>query len=123
MKNILVIEDDKNILKAIKTILQREGYRIHTAVTGGDGISKSVCVEPDLVICDLNLPDMDGLEIVKWVKEKKREKELPVIILSARDKSKDISAGYSHSADYYITKPFTQEQLLYGIRLMLKIPR
>lgn len=120
MKRILVIDDDKSILKAIRTILRHEGYRVYTADNGEKGISKVVTVKPDLIICDLILPDMDGLEIVKWIKKVKKEKGLPVIILSARDEDKDISEGYEFKADYYITKPFTNEQLLYGIKLMLK---
>lgn len=120
MKKILIIDDDKSILKAIKTILRHEGYKVYIADNGEQGINKAVTVKPDLIICDLILPDMDGLEIVKWIKKVKIEKELPVIILSARDEDKDISKGYKFKADYYITKPFTNEQLLYGIKLMLK---
>ncbi len=120
MKKILIIDDDKSILKAVKTMLRYEGYRVYTADNGAKGIDKAVTVKPGLIICDLILPDMDGLEIVKWIKKVKIEKELPIIILSARDKDNDVLKGYEFKADYYITKPFTKEQLLYGIRLLLK---
>jgi two-component system alkaline phosphatase synthesis response regulator PhoP len=118
MKKILIIDDDKSILKAIKTILRHEGYSVDIADNGENGFKKIASVKPDLIICDLNLPDTDGLEIVNWIK--KIKKELPIIILSARDKGKDILKGYTSKADYYITKPFTHAQLLYGIKLMLK---
>ena len=133
---IFVVDDDKNIIRSLSFILKRENYEVISSQNSLDTLSIArkekpdliildigklcVDIDPDLIICDLMLPDMDGLEIVKWIKGAKIKKRLPVIILSAKDKDGDVRKGYKVKADYYITKPFTQEQLLYGVKLMLK---
>lgn len=114
---ILLIDDEPQILRALKTILTANHFRVQSAVTGEMGIAQAVAQPPDLIILDLALPDMDGIEVCKALREWSR---VPIIILSVRDNEKEKVAALDSGADDYLTKPFGIEELLARIRVALR---
>ena len=118
-KSILVIDDNQDILFIVRTMLEENGYEVKCASSGREGLKFIKGLTPALVILDLLMPDMDGLEVLKTIKENPDISAIPVMILSARIKNNEIEAGYRAKADYYMTKPFTSAQLMNGISLLL----
>lgn len=114
---ILLIDDEPQILRALKTILTANHFCIQFATTGEQGIALAVSQPPDLIILDLTLPDMDGIEVCKAVREWSR---IPIIILSVRDHEKEKVAALDSGADDFLTKPFGIEELLARIRVALR---
>jgi len=115
--HILIIEDEKSICNFIKTALSVQNYRISMANTGEEGISMITSRCPDLVLLDLGLPDMDGSEIIRQVRE---WSNLPLIVISARTQEKEKVQALDLGADDYITKPFGSSELLARIRTALR---
>ncbi len=114
---ILIIDDEPQILRALKTILVANHFRIVSAVTGEQGIAQAVAQPPDLIILDLTLPDMDGIQVCEEIREWSR---VPIIVLSVRDSERDKVAALDKGADDYLTKPFGIEELLARIRVALR---
>lgn len=114
---ILVVEDDKPIRKLITTTLETQGYLYHTADTGERSIIEAVSSQPDIMILDLGLPDMDGVEIIKRVRE---WSNMPIIVVSARSEDRDKIDALDAGADDYLTKPFSVEELLARLRVSLR---
>lgn len=117
---ILVIEDDKAVRKLITTTLETQNYRYQTAETGEGAIMAAVSNPSDIIILDLGLPDMDGMEIIKKVRE---WSNTPIIVVSARGEDKDKIDALDAGADDYLTKPFSAEELLARIRVSLRRSR
>lgn len=115
--SILLIDDEPQILRALKTILTANHFRIQSAVTGELGLALAAAQPPDLIILDLTLPDMDGIEVCKAIREWSR---MPIIILSVRDNEKEKVAALDAGADDYLTKPFGIDELLARIRVALR---
>ncbi len=115
--HILVIDDEPQILRAIRTILTEKQFRVTTASRGEEGLALAAANKPDLVILDLGLPDMDGVEVCQRLRE---WTQTPIIILSVRDSERDKVAALDMGADDYLTKPFGIEELLARIRLALR---
>lgn len=115
--HILLIEDDKPILNFIKTSLLNKGYRVTAVETGEAGLNQASQQVPDIVITDLGLPDMDGLDVIKSIRE---WSDLPIIVLSAREKEKDKLKALESGADDYLTKPFGLNELLARMRVSLR---
>lgn len=116
MKKILIVEDEKEILNFLKDNLTRENFHVEIAIDGKEAIGKIKNFVPDLVLLDIILPELDGLEVLKWIK--KNKPEIFVILATAKKEVADIKKGYSLEADYYITKPYTLEEILKGINVM-----
>jgi two-component system, OmpR family, KDP operon response regulator KdpE len=114
---ILLIDDEPQILRALKTILSANHFRIATAATGEQGIALAVAQPPDVIILDLSLPDIDGIQVCEQIREWSR---IPIIVLSVRDNEKDKVAALDKGADDYLTKPFGIEELLARIRVALR---
>ena len=114
---ILLIDDEPQILRALKTILAANHFQVTSATTGEQGIAMAVAQPPDLIILDLTLPDMDGIEVAEAIREWSR---VPIIVLSVRDNEKDKVAALDKGADDYLTKPFGIEELLARIRVALR---
>ncbi len=110
---ILIIDDEVQIRRFLRISLEANGYRVHEIATGQEGIIKTAQLRPDLVILDMGLPDMDGLEVLKRLRE---WTQTPVIILSVRDSDRDKVAALDAGADDYLTKPFSMDELLARIR-------
>lgn len=111
---IVIIEDEKNICSFISRILEPEGYRVITSNTGRDGLQHINSNHPDLILLDLGLPDMEGVEVIKKIRT---WSNMPIIVISARSEDTDKIEALDAGADDYITKPFSVEELLARIRV------
>ena len=115
--HILVIDDEPQILRAMRTILTEKQFRVTTASRGEEGLTLAATNQPDLIILDLGLPDMDGVEVCTRLRE---WTQTPIIILSVRDSERDKVAALDRGADDYLTKPFGIEELLARVRVALR---
>ena len=115
--HILVIDDEPQIQRAIRTILTEKGFRVTTASNGEEGLTLAAANEPDIIILDLGLPDMDGVEVCSRLRE---WTQTPIIILSVRDSERDKVSALDKGADDYLTKPFGIEELLARVRVALR---
>ena len=115
--HILVIDDEPQILRALRTILTEKQFQVTIANRGEEGLTLAAANEPDLVILDLGLPDMDGVEVCARLRE---WTQCPIIILSVRDSERDKVAALDQGADDYLTKPFGIEELLARVRVALR---
>jgi two-component system, OmpR family, KDP operon response regulator KdpE len=115
--HILVIDDEPQILRALRTILTARQYRVTAANRGEEGLALAAAQMPDLVILDLALPDMDGIEVCKRLRE---WTHVPVIVLSVRESEREKVTALDSGADDYLTKPFGAEELLARIRVALR---
>jgi CheY-like chemotaxis protein len=118
-KTIMVVDDNPDIITIVKTILEGRGYTVFSASSGPELLSILPNHKPDLIILDIMMPEMDGLEVLTRLKGKAETATTPVILLTAKVQYEDVLGGYKLGADYYITKPFTSTQLVNGINLLL----
>lgn len=114
---ILLIEDDPQIRRFLRAALDAEGYRLQEAVTAEDGSAQAAARQPDLILLDLGLPDRDGLDVIRGVREWGK---IPILVLSARGQEKDKIAALDLGADDYVAKPFAVGELLARIRAALR---
>lgn len=117
MKKILIVDDEKPISDIIKFNLTKEGYETVTAFDGREAITKFEEEDPDLIILDLMLPELDGLEVAKEVR---KTSHIPIIMLSAKDSEFDKVIGLEIGADDYVTKPFSNRELLARVKAHLR---
>lgn len=117
MKKILVVDDEKPILDIIKFNLTKEGYDVYTAEDGQEALDKVEEVLPDLIILDLMLPKVDGLEVAREVRKKY---EMPIIMVTAKDTELDKVLGLEMGADDYVTKPFSNRELIARVKANLR---
>lgn len=118
-KTIMVVDDNPDIITIVKTILEGRGYTVFSASSGPELLTMLPNHKPDLIILDIMMPEMDGLEVLTRLKGKAETATTPVILLTAKVQYEDVLGGYKLGADYYITKPFTSTQLVNGINLLL----
>lgn len=112
--SVLVVDDEPQIRRFLKLGLESNGYHVHETSTGHDALMKLAQLRPDLVILDIELPDMDGLEVLSRLRE---WTQIPVIMLSVRDADKDKIAALDAGADDYLTKPFSIDELMARMRV------
>ncbi len=117
-RKVLIVDDEEVIRKILRIHLAKLGYEVTEAADGEQAIEELGKDDFDLLICDILMPKKDGWEVVKEVKSNSRTKHLPVIVLKAKNEEADMVKGYNLGANYYMTKPFTKAELLYGLRLM-----
>lgn len=117
---VLVIEDEKDILELIAYHLKRDGYQVVGAASGEDGYKMARSSHPDIVVLDLMLPGMDGLEICKLLKGDGKTEHIPIIMLTAKSEDVDIITGLEVGADDYVTKPFSPRVLIARVRALLR---
>ena len=115
--HILVIDDEAQILRALRTILTAKQFKVSVASRGEEGLAMAAAQPPDLIILDLSLPDMDGVEVCARLRE---WTQVPIIILSVREGERDKVIALDKGADDYLTKPFGIEELLARIRVALR---
>jgi two-component system KDP operon response regulator KdpE len=115
--HLLVIDDELQIQRAIRTILSEKGFKVTVASRGEEGLTLAAAQQPDIIILDLGLPDMDGVEVCRRLRE---WTQTPIIILSVRDSERDKVAALDKGADDYLTKPFGIEELLARVRVALR---
>lgn len=118
MANIALVDDDKNILASVSMLLEQEGYHVRTFTDGAAALTALTTTPPDLAILDIKMPRMDGLELLRRLRQ--ANDALPVIFLTSKDEEQDEAAGLALGADDYITKPFSQRLLLARIRAILR---
>ncbi|HFL2418173.1 TPA: response regulator [Clostridioides difficile] len=116
-KLILLVEDDKTIRKFISTALLTQDYDVKEAITGKEGISIAVSYSPDVVLLDLGLEDMDGIEVIKAIRQ---FSNIPIIVVSAREQDRDKVEVFDVGADDYLTKPFSIVELLARVRVAFR---
>ncbi|MBT9145896.1 response regulator [candidate division NPL-UPA2 bacterium Unc8] len=119
-KKILVVDDEKDILELLEYNLEKEGYEVLKAMTGEETLELVKKESPDLIILDLMLPGLDGLEVCKILKKDTKTASLPIIILTAKGEESDIIVGLELGADDYITKPFSPKVLIARVKTVLR---
>ncbi len=117
MKKILVVDDEKPISDIVKFNLTKEGYEVYTAYDGEEALEKVAEVEPDLILLDLMLPKMDGLEVAREVR---KNHDMPIIMVTAKDSEIDKVLGLELGADDYVTKPFSNRELVARVKANLR---
>ena len=115
---LLVVEDDPNILELLAASLQFAGFEVTSARTGSEGVTAALKAQPDLVVLDVMLPDLDGFEVLKLIRAEGGR--FPVVFLTARDTTDDKIRGLTLGGDDYVTKPFSLEELTARIRAVLR---
>lgn len=119
-EKVLIIEDEKNILELFRFNLDREGYKPFTAIDGEDGLNRAKRDNPDLIILDLMLPGVDGVEICKILKDDYKTSRIPIIMVTAKSQETDVVLGLELGADDYVAKPFSPKQLMARIKAVLR---
>src|SRR5947207_13269559 len=116
-RTVLVVDDEEAIAEAVRARLASEGFRVVVASDGPQAIERARAERPDLVVLDLMLPGMDGLEVCKEIQ---REEWVPVLMLTARTEEADKVAGFAVGADDYLTKPFSLRELVVRVKAVLR---
>jgi DNA-binding response OmpR family regulator len=116
-RTILVVEDEASIAEAVATRLRSEGFVVHLAADGPTGVQASHDLTPDLVVLDLMLPGLDGLDVCRAIQS---ERPVPVLMLTARDSETDLLEGLATGADDYLTKPFSARELVARVHALLR---
>lgn len=111
-KKILAVDDERHIVRLIQVNLERAGYEVITAYDGREALKKIDEERPDMVVLDVMMPYMDGLETLKLIRANPDTRDMPVIMLTAKAQDQDVFRGYSHGVDIYLTKPFNPMELL-----------
>jgi DNA-binding response OmpR family regulator len=119
-EKILIVEDEKDIVKMLDYNLKKEGFRALSANNGEDGLDMARKEHPDLILLDLMLPEMDGLEVCKAIKNDTKTAHIPIIILTAKAQETDKIVGLELGADDYVTKPFSPKELIARIKAVLR---
>lgn len=119
-KKILIVEDERDILQLVKLYLEKEGFRTITAATGAEGLNSAKCDKPDLVVLDLMLPEIDGLEVCKRLRSAPETAMLPIIMLTAKAEESDTVIGLELGADDYVTKPFSPKALVARVKALFR---
>jgi two-component system KDP operon response regulator KdpE len=116
-RTALIVDDEPQMRRLLRVMLEANGYRVFDAATGRDGVAQAAQRRPDVVLLDLGLPDLEGVDVLKRVREWSR---VPVIVLSVRDREDDKIAALDAGADDYVTKPFGTGELLARMRAVLR---
>lgn len=119
-KKIILIEDEPDILEVIEYNLKRENFSVLTAADGLEGLDLVIKEKPDLVLLDLMLPGIDGMEICRQVRNNQAVKRVPIIMLTAKGDESDVVLGLGLGADDYMTKPFSPKELIARIKAVLR---
>jgi CheY-like chemotaxis protein len=116
---VLIVDDNPDSIAIMRSILESRGYDVAAAQSGAEALDFLQRETVSLVLLDVMMPEMSGTEVLQRIKDNAATGRLPVILVTAKTQDEDVLSGYQYGADYYITKPFTAKQLLYGIELIL----
>ena len=119
-QRILIIEDEEDLQMVLQYSLQKEGYQVDVAGTGLEGLKKMKAKKPSLLILDLNLPDMSGLDVCKQIRSDKDFQDLAIVMLTAKSQENDRVRGFEVGADDYVSKPFSTRELILRIQALLR---
>jgi two-component system phosphate regulon response regulator PhoB len=117
---ILIIEDERTLVKTLEYNFEREGFEVVASHDGAEGLRKAQTILPDLVLLDLMLPGLNGLEVCRDLRAGERTKDIPIIMLTARAEETDQVVGFSMGADDYVTKPFSNKVLIQRVKALLR---
>ena len=120
---ILVVDDNEDNVDIARQMLLSRGFEVRVAYNGPSALTSVEQQRPDLILLDIMMPQMSGMEVLDRLRANPATAGVPVILVTAKDQDEDLLAGYKYGADYYITKPFSAKQLLYGIGLVLGTER
>ncbi len=119
-QTILIIEDERALVEVLTYNLRKEGFDVHAATDGQDGLRRAQTTLPDLIVLDLMLPVIEGLEVCRVLKSGTRTRDIPLIMLTARSEEVDEIVGFQMGADDYVTKPFKIKPLIQRIKALLR---
>lgn len=119
-KKLLLIDDDPNLILLVKDYLEFRGYNVDTAENGREALEVLDQIVPDMIICDVMMPEMDGYALVKHIRQEPTTNRIPVLFLSAKGQSQDRVKGLNEGADVYMSKPFEPEELVAQVESSLK---
>ena len=117
-KKVLVVDDEEVIRKFLRIHLDKWGYEVKEAGDGVEALEQLGNEDFDFILLDILMPKKDGWQVLEEIRSNPKTENIPVIVLTAKNEDSDMFRGYDFGANYYITKPFTKAQLLYGIQLM-----
>ena len=118
-RKVLVVDDNLDSTMILRSILEGHGFAVAVAHSGAEALAQLERELPDAILLDVMMPEMSGFEVLKRVKSAQATANVPVIMVTAKMQDDDVMSGYQCGADYYITKPCTAKQLLYGLGLVL----
>jgi CheY-like chemotaxis protein len=116
---VLIVDDNDDNVHILRTFLLRRGYEIRIARDGASALESVRQQRPDVILLDVMMPGMDGMQVLDSLKLDPKTASIPVVMVTAKGGDRDMLAGYESGADYYIAKPFTPHQVLYAIGLVL----
>lgn len=119
-KKILAVDDEKHIVRLVQVNLERAGYQVLTAYDGIDALEKVKAEKPDMIVCDVMMPRMDGFEVLRNLKADAGTRDIPVIMLTAKAQDADVFKGWQSGVDAYLTKPFNPMELLAFVKRIFK---
>ncbi len=119
-KKILVVDDERSIREVVKDILENEGYHVLIGINSEEAIRKSIALVPDLIILDLGIPTIGGLEVCRILRKETNTMTIPIIILTARSREVDKIIGLEMGADDYVTKPFNKGEFVARVKAVLR---
>ena len=122
-ETIMIVDDERDILQLIRYNLEKEGYKTITFTSGEQALSEAKRQQPHLIILDLMLPGVDGIEVCKQLREENETKQIPILMVTAKSEETDIILGLEMGADDYITKPFSPKVLIARVRAILRRSR
>ena len=120
MKKILIVDDEPNIVMSLEYIFKKENYKVFIARDGAEAIEIADANLPDIILLDIMMPNVDGYQVLNYLKSSKELNEIKVIFLSAKNKVSDIELGLQLGADKYISKPFSTKKLVKEVKELLK---
>jgi CheY-like chemotaxis protein len=120
---VLVVDDNEQNVQIMSTMLLSRGFEVRIARDGKGALQAVKQHPPDLILLDIMMPEMDGMEVLDHLKSDPRSAAIPVVMVTAKTQDEDLLAGYRGGAEYYLTKPFTARQLLYAVNLVLGLPQ
>jgi CheY-like chemotaxis protein len=118
-RKILVVDDNLDSIMILRSILETNAFTVAVAQSGREALAVLTHDLPDVILLDVMMPEMSGFEVLEKIKATHATSKIPVILVTAKMQDEDVLTGYQYGADYYITKPCTAKQLLYGIGLVL----
>jgi two-component system, OmpR family, alkaline phosphatase synthesis response regulator PhoP len=119
-RKILAVDDEKHIVRLVQVNLERANYQVVTASDGVEALEKIAADRPDMVVCDVMMPRMDGFEVLRRVKSDPATRDIPFIMLTAKAQDADVFKGWQSGVDAYLTKPFNPMELLAFVRRIFK---
>jgi DNA-binding response OmpR family regulator len=118
-KRVLIVDDEANIVAALDYLLRRSGYEVSVAATGDEALRQVEAFAPDLVLLDVMMPQKSGYEVCRRIRERPEWAAVKIVMLSAKGREAEVSKGMSLGADLYVTKPFSNAELVARIRELL----